>query len=66
MSFDKRKAIKKFFKDIEDAKLIEPTHSYWAAPSILVKKRWQLQTNCRLQRFKETSRESKLAATRNH
>ena len=38
MSFDKRKARKKIVKDLEDAKLIEPTHSYWAAPSILVKK----------------------------
>ena len=32
MSFDNRKAIKKFVEDLEDAKLIEPTHSYWAAP----------------------------------
>ena len=39
MSFDKRKAMKKIVKDLEDAKLIEPTHSYWAAPSILVKKK---------------------------
>ena len=37
-SFDKRKAIKKIVEDLEDAKLIEPTHSYWAEPSILVKK----------------------------
>ena len=36
MSFDKRKAMKKIVEDLEDAKLIEPTHSYWAAPSILV------------------------------
>ena len=39
MSFDKRKAMKKIFDDLEDAKLIDPTHSYWAAPSILVKKK---------------------------
>ena len=39
MSFDKRKARKKIVKDLEDAKLIEPTHSYWAAPSILMKKK---------------------------
>ena len=37
MSFDRRKTMKKIVKDLEDAKLIEPTHSYWAAPSILVK-----------------------------
>ena len=39
MSFDKRKAMKKMVEDLEDAKLIESTHSYWAAPSILVKKK---------------------------
>ena len=39
MSFDKRKAMKKIVEDLEDAKLTEPTHSYWAAPSILVKKK---------------------------
>ena len=39
MSFDKRKAMKKNFDDLEHAKLIEPTHSYWAAPSILVTKK---------------------------
>ena len=39
MSFDKRKAMKKTVEDLEDAKLIEPTHSYWAVPSILVKKK---------------------------
>ena len=39
-SFDKRKAMKKIVEDLEDAKLIEPNHSsYWAAPSILVKKK---------------------------
>ena len=30
--------MKKIVEDLEDAKLIEPTHSYWTAPSILVKK----------------------------
>ena len=35
----KRKTMKKIVEDLEDAKLIEPTHSYWAAPSILVKKK---------------------------
>ena len=39
MSFDKRKAMKKIVEDLKDAKIIEPTHSYWAAPSILVKKK---------------------------
>ena len=28
MSFDKTKAMKKIVEDLEDAKLIEPTHSY--------------------------------------
>ena len=36
MSFDKRKAKRKIVEDLDDAKLIESTHSYWAAPSILV------------------------------
>ena len=40
MSFDKRKAMKKIVENLEDAKLIEPTHSYWAAPSILLKKKY--------------------------
>ena len=31
--------MKKIGEDLEDAKLIEPTHSYWAAPSIFVKKK---------------------------
>ena len=39
MSFDRRKAMKKIVEDLEDAKLIEPNHSYWAAPSVLVKKK---------------------------
>ena len=39
MIFDKIKAMKKIVEDLEDAKLTEPTHSYWAAPSILLKKK---------------------------
>ena len=39
LSFDKRKAMKKIVEDLEDEKLIKPIHSYWAAPSILVKKK---------------------------
>ena len=39
MSFDKRKAMKKIVEDLEKSNLVEPTHSYWAAPSILVKKK---------------------------
>ena len=39
MSFDKRKTMRKINEDIEEAKLIEPTHSYWTAPSILLKKK---------------------------
>ena len=39
MNFDKRKAMKKIVEDLEDAKLIEPAHSYWAALSVLVKKK---------------------------
>ena len=35
----KEKQCKKIVEDLEDAKLIEPTHSYWAAPSILVKRK---------------------------
>ena len=39
VSLDKRKATKKSAKDIEDAELIERARSYWAAPSILVRKK---------------------------
>ena len=39
MSFEKQKAIKKIVEDLEEVNLVEPTHSYWAAPSILVKKK---------------------------
>ena len=62
MSFDKRTAMKKFVEDQKDEKVIEPTQSYGAAPSMLVKKRWQQQTSFRLQRFEETNRENQLAA----
>ena len=41
MSFEKRKAIKKIVEDLEEANLVEPTHSYWAAPSILVNKKME-------------------------
>ena len=64
MSFDKRKAIMKTVEDLDDAKLIEPTHTYWAAPPIVAKKRWQLQTSCRLQRFEQTNREKQRYATK--
>ena len=39
MSFEKRKAIKKIVKDLEDANLVGPIRLYWAAPSKLVKKK---------------------------
>ena len=39
MNLDERKATKKIVEELEDAKLIEPTHSYSAAPSILVRKK---------------------------
>ena len=32
MSFDNRKAMRKIVVDLKDAKLIELTDSYWAAP----------------------------------
>ena len=35
--FDKKKRTEKIAKDLEDAKLIVSTKSYWAAPSIMVK-----------------------------
>ena len=38
MSFENRKAIKKV-EDLEEANFVDPTHSYWAARSILVKKK---------------------------
>ena len=37
MSVRQKKAMKKIVEDVEDAKLIEPTHSYWA--SIFVRKK---------------------------
>ena len=39
MSFDKRKAIRKIVEGLAEADLIAPTHSDWAAPSILIPKR---------------------------
>ena len=39
LSFDKQKALKKIVEDLEDTKLIEPTHSYWAPPSVFLKKK---------------------------
>ena len=39
MSFDKRKAMKKIVEGLAEADLIAPTHSDWAAPSILVPKK---------------------------
>ena len=39
MSFEKWKAIKKIVKDLEESNLVKPTHSYWAAPFIPVKKK---------------------------
>ena len=39
MSFDKREVRKKIVEDLEDAWLIEPTPSFWAAPSIMLRKK---------------------------
>ena len=39
MSFNKRKAMKKIVEGLAEADLITPTHSDWAAPSILVPKK---------------------------
>ena len=39
MSFEKRKAMKKLVEDLVSTGLVEPTHSDWAAPSILVPKK---------------------------
>ena len=39
MSFEKRKAMKKIVEDSERDDLVEPTHSDWAAPSLLVPKK---------------------------
>ena len=39
MSFEKRKAMKKIAEDLERDDLVEPTHSDWAAPSLLVPKK---------------------------
>ena len=37
--FEKRKSHKKIMVDLEKGNLVEPTHSNWAAPFVLVKKR---------------------------
>ena len=39
MRFEKRKAMKKIVEDLERDDLVEPTHSGWAAPSLLVPKK---------------------------
>ena len=39
MSFEKRNAIKKIVEDLERDDLVEPTHSDWGAPSLLVPKK---------------------------
>ena len=39
MSFEKKKAMKKIVEDLERDDLVEPTHSDWAAPSLLVPKK---------------------------
>ena len=39
MSFEKRKAMKKVVEDLEREDLVEPTHSDWAAPSLLEPKK---------------------------
>ena len=39
MSFEKRNAMKKIVEDLERDDLVEPTHSDWPAPSLLVPKK---------------------------
>ena len=39
LSFEKREAMKKIVEDLERDDLVEPTHSDWAAPSLLVPKK---------------------------
>ena len=39
MSFAKRKTMNKIVEDLERDDLVEPTHSDWAAPSLLVPKK---------------------------
>ena len=36
---EKRKAMKKIVEDLERDIVVEPTHSVWAAPSVLVSKK---------------------------
>ena len=38
MSFKRRKTMKKIVEDLVRDDLVEPTHSYWAAPSLFVPK----------------------------
>ena len=38
MRFEKRKAMKNIVEDLERDDLVEPTHSDWAAPSIILPK----------------------------
>ena len=66
MSFEKRKAMKKIVEELERDYLVEPTHTDWAAPSLLVpKKRRNLSLSCRLPWSKQTNRENMLAFTTN-
>ena len=39
MSLEKRKAMEKIFEDLERDDIVEPTHSDWAAPSLLPPKK---------------------------
>ena len=39
MHFEKRKTMRKIVEDLVKSDLVEPTHSNWAAPAILVKKK---------------------------
>ena len=39
MSFEKRKTMRKIVEDLERDDLVEPTHSDWAAPLLLVPKK---------------------------
>ena len=38
-NFEKRKTVKRIAEDLKKSDLVEPNHSNWAAPSILVKKK---------------------------
>ena len=39
MNPSKRKALKEFVENLQENNLIEPTHSEWAAPTVLVPKK---------------------------